>query len=335
MKRLLKWVARVFAGLAVLVGLFALVVLVRANRKFDAPYPEIHASKDPAVIARGAYIVYGAGHCVNCHTSKAEKEKVRAGERIPLAGGLEFRFPLGSFYTPNLTPDRETGIGRRTDAQLARMIRHGVRADGKAALPFMQFQNLSEEDLVAVISFLRSQPPVRRAVPDHRTTFIGKAVMAFLIKPEGPSAPILKSTPAEAPTVERGDYVVNRVAVCWECHTKRNPLDGSFVNAKFSGGAEFGLDDERVIVTPNLTPSKVGRITSWDEEQFVGRFGVGMGIEGTHMPWRQFQAMSDADKRAIYRYLRTLPPSDHDPGPSVQARKKDKAPKEKRQVASK
>lgn len=332
--RLLKLVARLFAGLAVLVGLFALVVLVRANRKFDAPYPDIHASNDPAVIARGESIIYGAGHCVNCHTSKAEQALVKAGQRLPLAGGLEFRFPLGSFYTPNLTPDRETGIGRRTDAELARLIRHGVRADGRAALPFMQFQNISEEDLVAVISFLRSQPPVRRLVPEHRTTFIGKAVMAFLIKPEGPTGPILKSSPAEAPTVERGEYVANHVAVCWECHTKRNPLDGSFMNAKFSGGAEFHIDDERMFVTPNLTPSKNGRITSWDEERFVGRFGAGMGLEGTKMPWRQFQAMSDADKRAIYRYLRTLPPSDHDPGPSVQARKKDKPAKEKRQVAS-
>jgi mono/diheme cytochrome c family protein len=336
MKRLLRIVARVLAGLAVLVGLFALFVLVRANRTFDAPYPDIHASNDPAVIARGASIVYGAGHCVNCHTSKAEQPRVKAGERIPLAGGLEFTFPLGSFYTPNLTPDRATGIGRRTDGELARQIRHGVRADGRAALPFMQFQNLSEEDLVAVISFLRSQPAVRRVVPEHRTTFMGKAVMALLIKPEGPSAPLLQSTPPEAPTVERGDYVVNRVAVCWECHTKRNPLDGSFVNAKFSGGNEFRLDDDHVIVTPNLTPSKFGRITSWDEEQFVGRFGVGMGIPGTHMPWRQFQAMSDADKRAIYRYLRTLPPSDHDPGPTVQVRTKEKRDgKEKRQVASK
>ena len=337
MKRLLKVTAYVFAVLAVLIGTFAIVVLVRANRTFDAPYPDVHASNDPAVIARGAYLVYGAGHCVNCHTSKAEQQKVKAGERIPLAGGLEFRFPLGSFFTPNLTPDRQTGIGRRTDGELARLIRHGVTAEGKAALPFMQFQNMSEEDLVAVISFLRSQPPVRRAVPRHRPTFMGKAVLAFLIKPEGPTGPILKTSPAEAPTVERGDYVANRVAVCWECHTKRNPMDGSFVNAKFSGGNEFRLDDERVIVTPNLTPSRVGRIASWDEERFVGRFGVGMGIPGTHMPWRQFQAMSDADKRAIYRYLRTVPPSDHDPGPSVQARKKEQKAKERekeRQVAS-
>jgi mono/diheme cytochrome c family protein len=334
MKRLRKIVARVVAGLAVVAGSFALVVLVRANRTFDAPYPDIRASKDPAVIARGASIVYGAGHCVNCHTNKAEQARVQAGERIPLAGGTVFEFPLGSFYTPNLTPDRETGIGRRTDAELARMLRHGVRADGRAALPFMQFQNASEEDLVAVISFLRSQPAVRRAVPEHRTTFIGKAVMAFLIKPEGPKGPILAHTPAEEPTVERGDYVANRVAVCWECHTKRSPLDGSFVNAKFSGGAEFELDEERVMVTPNLTPSKAGRITSWDEEQFVGRFDVGMGIHGTKMPWRQFQAMSEIDKRAIYRYLRTLPPSDHDPGPIVQAKKKETSSKEKRQVAS-
>ena len=113
--------------------------------------------------------------------------------------------------------------------------------------------------------------------------------------------------------------------MCAECHTKRNLIDGSFTGQRFAGGMEFQVDGDpnKVIVSPNLTPSKTGRITSWSEEQFVGRFGAGVGIPHTHMPWRQFQRMSETDVRAVYRYLRTLPPSDHDPGPSVQAKKKE------------
>jgi len=322
-KRILKflgWTATVIAALAlILVG----VVLVRADRKFDAPYPEVRATSDPKMIARGEYIAYGPGHCVNCHTSDSEGESTKNGATPLLAGNHVFNLPFGTVFTPNLTPDRETGIGRYTDAEIARVIRYGVLPDGRAALPFMEYHELSDEDLTAVISFLRSQKPVKRVIPEDEFNLLGKAVLAFMIKPVGPKATPLKHTPAEAVTVERGAYMANNVAVCAECHTKRNLIDGSFMTTRFSGGMEFPVErTNQVIVSPNLTPSKYGRITSWSEEQFVGRFGAGVGIPHTHMPWRQFQRMSETDIRAIYRYLRTLPPSDHNPGPSVQERKK-------------
>lgn len=314
---------KVLASLAAVVMVLIVVVLVRSHRTFDAPYPNITASYDPAVIERGRYIAYGAGHCVNCHTSKAEEQDVLAGKQPLMAGGLKFELPVGTFYTPNLTPDRETGIGRWSDQELARVIRYGVMPDARAALPFMDFHDLSDEDLTALISFLRSQRPVRRAVPPHRINFLGKAVMAFVIKPIGPSRPVMRTSPAMQPTIARGEYLATSVATCAECHTKRNPIDGSYVAAKFSGGGILPIagDNDRVLVTPNLTPSPAGRITDWDEDRFVGRFDAGVGIVGTHMPWRQFASMSEADKRAIYRYLRTLPPSDNDPGPSVQSKR--------------
>ncbi len=320
-KRILKYLGWTAATIATLALILVVVVLVRANRKFDAPYPEVRASRDPKMIARGESIAYGPGHCVNCHTSSVEDDSIRAGAMPLLAGGRRFALPLGNIYTPNLTPDRETGVGRYTDAQLARVLRYSVMPDGRATLPFMNFHELSDEDLTAVISFLRSQKPVRRAVPEHEVNLIGKAVMAFLIKPIGPKTTPLQHTPPEEATVERGEYVANSVAGCAECHTKRKPIDGSYVGAPFAGGMVFEVDKETIIVSPNLTPSKHGRITSWSEEQFVGRFGAGVGIPHTHMPWRQFQRMSETDVRAVYRYLRTLPPSDHNPGPSVQERK--------------
>lgn len=322
-KRILKALGWTVIALGAVVLLFAAVVLVRSRRTFDAPYPDIHASKDPQVIARGAYIAYGAGHCVNCHTGDAEEQLVKNGGTPPLAGGNEFRLPIGTFRVPNLTPDA-TGIARYTDGELARVIRFGVMPDGRATLPFMVFSDLSDDDLTAVISFLRAQKPVRRTVPDHDITFVGKAILAFLIKPTGPTATPEKIAPPQEATVERGRYLANNVAVCWECHTKRSNKDGSFLSAKFSGGATFDIPGtDKVIVTPNLTPSQYGRITTWSEDQFVGRFGAGVGIPHTHMPWRQFQRMTDTDVRAIYRYLRTLPPSNNNPGPIVQTKKKE------------
>lgn len=319
-KRILKvmtWAAAVLAALGVV---FVSVVMVRSKRTFDAPLPQIQASSDPAVIERGRYLAYGPGHCVGCHTGPAEAEAVRAGAVVPLAGGHEFVLPFGRVRGPNLTPDPETGIGRYTDAQLARVLRHGVMPDGRAALPFMEAQNLSNEDLIAVISFLRSQPPVRRVVPPHDLNFIGKAVMAFAIRPIGPSGAIADRSPAHEPTVERGAYIATSVAACASCHTKRNLLDGSFTGPRFAGGMVFDIetDPQHVLVAPNLTPSKFGRITSWSEDQFVARLSAGVGRADSHMPWKQYQKMSETDLRALYRFLRTLPPSDFDPGPVFQ-----------------
>src|ERR1044071_9103960 len=140
MKRLLKYVVRAAAAVAALALLLVAVVLVRANRTFEAPYPEIHASTDPRVIARGAYLAYGPAHCVNCHTSgEAQKAATETGATPPLFGGNIFHLKVGNVYTPNLTPDKETGIGRYSDRELARVLRHGVMPDGRAALPFMEF----------------------------------------------------------------------------------------------------------------------------------------------------------------------------------------------------
>lgn len=317
-KKILKVLGGTVVAIATLALILVVVVLVRADRRFDAPYPQLRATNDPAMIARGEYIVNGLGHCINCHTLNSESKAIAEGATPPLAGGHTWDLPFGKVYTPNLTPDQETGIGRRTDAQLARVLRYGVMPDGRAALPFMEYHDMSDEDLVAVLSYLRAQKPVRRVVPQHELTFLGKAVMAFAIKPVGPKSAPRKVSPAPAPTVERGEYLATSVAVCAECHTKRNMLDGSYVQARFSGGMVFDSGNDKIIVSPNLTPSKYGRITSWTEEQFVGRFGAGVGIPHTHMPWRQFQRMTEDDARAIYRYLKTLQPVDIDPGPSVQ-----------------
>lgn len=323
MKRVLKFLGYTACAIAAIALLVVVVVLVRWDRTFDAPYPDIHASQDPRVIERGRYIVYGPGHCVACHTDQSKHAALEAGATLPLTGGNIFTLPLGKFYTPNLTPDFETGIGRRKDGEIARILRYGVRADGRVAVPFMEFHHMSDDDLQAVISFLRSQPAIRNPIKPHEPTLLGKTILAFVLKPIGPKSTPRATAPVEEATIERGEYIANSVAGCAACHTKRSPLDGSYLSARFSGGMEMQIDKTRKLVTPNLTPDpKTGRIASWPEEQFVGRFGAGVGIPGTHMPWRMYQRMSDTDLRAIYRYLRSLEPVVNATGPSLQDRKK-------------
>ena len=313
MKKALKRTA-IGALVVVLVAILGIagVAQARWDRTFDdkAPMPTLVASTDSAVIARGRYLAYGPAYCAGCHTANGSASRIEAGEELPLSGGHVWDIPPGVLRSANITPDTATGIGRFTDAQLVRAIRHGVRHDGRAMLPFMAYQNLSDEDVVALISFLRAQPPVKHAVPDHDPTMLGKAVLAFVLKPKGPDG----TPPPRSPvglSVERGKYLAESVSDCAGCHTERSGMDGSFTGPRFAGGGSFSIDSKPgyVIITPNLTPdSATGRIAHWTEDQFVARFRAGRTIKESPMPWGPLRKMSDDDLRSIYRYLRTLPP---------------------------
>jgi mono/diheme cytochrome c family protein len=299
----------------------AAAVETRWDRTFEAPYPAVHASADPAMVERGAYLVYGPAHCAYCHTTAEAWPALDRGERVPLSGGYAFALPMGTFRTPNLTPDPETGIGRLDDAAIARVLRHGVLPDGRATLPFMEFHAMSDDDLAAVLSYLRSQPAVRHRVAPHEPNFLGRALLAFAVEPRAAHASPPALAPPSAPTVERGRYLAENVANCAGCHTKRNPLDGSKVGPHLAGGSGMPSDSipGKVLVPPNLTPEpRTGRIARWTEDQFVARIRAGGAYPGSHMPWRAFGRMSEADLRALYRYLRTIPPVVNETGPSLQ-----------------
>jgi mono/diheme cytochrome c family protein len=287
----------------------------------DVALPDVKASTDPAVIARGEYLVYGPAHCVECHAgSFQEFQKVANNEKVPLQGGTRFAAaPLGAIYSKNLTPDKETGIGRYTDGQIARMMRYNVRPNGRSSVaPMMPFHNMSDEDMIAIISFLRAQPPVRNDVPDNEWTLAGKVIksLSSTFKPRENINPP-KTAPEEKPTVQRGEYLARYVANCVGCHT---PLDDTTFQPSgpdFSGGEEFepmpmpGADMQTWFRTPNITPLKGGALLKFpDRATFVARFkNGGRQHAGTPMPWEAFAKMSDADIGAIYEFLHSLPAS--------------------------
>src|SRR5262249_42780571 len=176
MVRRIFWVLGIVCTLAVLgvVGAAAYVAMTW-DRIYNAPMPDVRANKDPAVLARGEYLVYGPAHCVECHGASYDAmQKLADGYKAPLIGGLALAMgPLGVVYSKNLTPDPETGIGPYTDGELARMMRWSVRRDGRASIePLMPFGNMSEDDLTAIISYLRAQPPVRHDVPKNQWTLM-------------------------------------------------------------------------------------------------------------------------------------------------------------------
>jgi len=146
--------------------------------------PELTAVEDSATVERGRYLVFGPAHCGACHAPGEMVETLDIAEEPPLSGGYTYPLPFGILQFPNITPDPETGIGRYTDGELARLLRFGVKPNGQALLPIMEYQNISDEDIVAIISYLRSRPPVRREIPPTDLNLMGKALKAFMFTPE-------------------------------------------------------------------------------------------------------------------------------------------------------
>ncbi len=319
MKRMWKRVLGFTTGAALLLTGAAGVTLARERRSHDAPYPQLSVSKDPKIIERGRYLASGPAHCADCHGDPSRRAELNQGLDVPLSGGFAFVLPVGTFHVPNITPDAETGIGRYSDQQLARILRYGVHADGHAALPFMPFADLSDEDLVALLSFLRAQAPVRHQVPKHEPNALGHVLLAFVLEPRGPSQPPRAHVQA-GPTPQYGRYLANSVANCVGCHTKVDLRTGQFAGPRFGGGAEHESLSEpgQRFITPNLTPDpRWGWIASWSEDAFVQRLRAGRVYPGSPMPWQAYQRMSEDDLRAIYRYLKTLPAAQGGPDPKV------------------
>jgi len=296
-------------------------VSARQNLRFDAtPYPDVAASTDSAVIARGHYIVRVVAPCAGCHGDPSQRTAYVSGADVPLVGGFAFDIPPGQFYTRNLTADTATGLGRVSDKAIARALRAGVGHDGRALLPFMEMQGLSDDDLRAVVSYLRTQPPVRNPVPPHHYTLLGKVIRATMLsKPVGPSTTPLAQSPRGA-SIETGHYLVESVALCWSCHTERSQMTGALTGPRFGGTTGFreSYDTARSWSPPNITSDpETGRLGKMNEDQFVARFRQGRVIPGSPMPWQAFSRMNEEDLRAVYRYLKSVPAVKRDVGPPV------------------
>jgi mono/diheme cytochrome c family protein len=297
--------------LFIIAGLYITVEL-RQQRKFDAPYPAITASKDSAIIAKGKALIFGAAHCAGCHGPAGMEEQADKGMEVPLSGGRNFDLPIGSIFAPNLTP-HATGIANKTDAVIARALRYGIKHDNTALFDLMPFHNTSDEDLTAIISYLRQQPAVENKIPENDMNLLGKVVQAFLIKPVGPTGQVPLSVKTDS-TVEYGKYLATSVANCRGCHTNRNLMTGEFIGEDFAGGLKFDYKTDSgnfSITTPNLTPHVTGRINGWTSEQFIARFRIGKGVEGSHMPWGPFSTMSDVELKSICKFLQTVKPVDN------------------------
>ena len=265
----------------------------------------VSAQASQAEIARGKYVFGATGGC-GCHTAK---------DKPANAGGRRYDGPFGTVYSTNITPDRETGIGSWTDEQIITATRLGRRPNGERLIPvhpYTTFNGMTAEDLKALVAFLRTVPPVKRAnqpkkisVPMFESVFLPAWLAAFAPKETPPTA---------APTsgAARGEYLVRAVGHCGECHTPRT-MTMATDNSRFLGGNPKGPEDSEV---PNITPDKTTGLT-WTEEEIADYLATGnkpdgdvagglMGevIDGTLAGYKD---LTKADRLAIARYLKTIP----------------------------
>ena len=274
--------------------------------------PSAGAAPSDSRVERGRYLAQNVAICFYCHSDIAwDKPGNPPREGRVGAGSVPFSDAnLPFLNVPNITPDRETGLGQWTDAEIRRAIRCGKSRDGRRLFPVMPsyfLQAMSDGDVDALTAYLRTLAPVRNAVPPSRFPPPLEAMLKTL--PEIPERPVPE--PDRTSTVAYGKYLVS-IAACGDCHTPLRPDGSRVLNMEFGGGfRQKGKWGE--VTSPNLTPDPSG-IPYYTEDLFlkVMRTGeVGGRRLNAIMPWGYYHGMTDDDLRCILAYLRTLPPVRH------------------------
>ncbi len=259
------------------------------------------------LVARGQYIFAVSGGCA-CHTEP---------KGVHNAGARPFQIPLGTVYSTNLTSDNETGLGNWTDQQIIDAIIKGLRKDGSRQLPLMPYtlySGMAQEDLKALVAYLRSLKPVKKATPELKTStpFMRSVVTELWLKAFG----TFYESPAQAPKsgIQRGKYLTNHVAICGDCHTPRNSFGVPNQSLYMAGSPKDGPIGELV---PNITPDKETGIGDWKREEIAELLLTGVKpdfdnvqglmeevIRGTTHGYKD---MTKEDVLAIADYLKSIP----------------------------
>ncbi len=258
------------------------------------------------LVARGQYLFALAGGCA-CHT---------VPEGTPHVGGRAFPIPFGKVYSTNITQDKETGLGGWTDQQILDSMVKGIRPDGSRILPVMPYEayaGMIAEDLKALIAYLRTLKPVKKATPPLETwvPFFRSLATPVWLKLFGRFASPSAQAPASG--IERGRYLVNHVALCGDCHTPRNSLGVPNRSLYLAGASKkIGPLGEEV---PNITPDKETGIGSWgrDDIAYLLQNGIKPDLDNVQGLMAEvieggYKKLTKEDALAIADYLKSIPP---------------------------
>jgi mono/diheme cytochrome c family protein len=280
----------------ILVGLLLCTAFVAGEGRAQ---PKAEPTADD--IARGKALTV-AGDCASCHTADPAK---------PFAGGKRIDTPFGGIYSPNLTPDRDTGIGGWSEDDFYGALRFGVAPNGSRyypAFPYPNFTKLTRQDISAIRAYLGTLTPVKNKPPppELRWPFNYRVVMRgwnwLFFKPG-----ILQPDQQKSAEWNRGRYLVEGAAHCGACHTPKNIFGADKRGQAYGGGLVQGM------FAPRLDSAERSGLKSWSVEDIAeylqsGRNGRSHAGElMSEVVVNSTSKMSDADIRAIAVYLKALP----------------------------
>ncbi|MGB5307967.1 MAG: cytochrome c [Arenicellales bacterium] len=268
--------------------------------------------------------VFNAASCAVCHTDKENN-----GE--PLAGGYAMKSDFGTFYTPNITPDPETGIGNWSDEDFIRAMQQGISPQGDhyfPSFPYTAYTKMHRDDVLALKAYLFSLKPVKKANREHD--------LAFYVTMT-PSARIWKSTyfkqgefidvPGKSAEWNRGAYLVEAMGHCSECHTPRKALGALDEGMAFAGVQKM----TGVGTVPNITPDKKTGIGRWSVDDLVYYFETGTTLSGDSSGGKMASIIDNSlsllpagDRKAIAVYLLSQQPIEN----SIKKKKKKREKEE-------
>ena len=312
----LRRIVVIVIGTLILVALvgFAWIVLAPGPMEFAngrhvdlASYKGANPTGVPAELAQADLVTRGeylarAADCESCHTAKGGKA---------FAGGLAFKLPFGTIYSPNITPDMQTGIGAWTDGDFLSAIHKGVGRGGEPlypAFPYAAYTYLTDADGLAIKAYLFSLKPVHSIAPENTLSFPYNqrwlmTIWSALFNPDHRFQPNATQTAQW----NRGAYLVEGLGHCGECHTPRNLLQALDNRHKFSGAIASGWR------AYNITADRTSGIGAWSDDELVqflstghaeGR-GVAAGPMGEAVDL-SLRHLTQGDIEAIVAYLRTI-----------------------------
>ena len=266
-----------------------------------------YALAQESAISRGEYLIH-AGGCIDCHTDEHDGA-------IRLAGGRALESPFGTFYSPNITPDVETGIGAFSDEDFLNAFWEGVNPEGEnyyPTFPYPSYTGIQREDLLAMKAYLFSIEPVRQAAPEHKLPWYLSTRRAVGVwKRRYFEAARFSPLADRSDQWNRGAYLVRHLGHCGECHTPRNRLGAIRKDRELAGNPN--TPDGEVI--PNITPHRIDGIGNWTADDIEYFLDIGMFPDGdfvgstmSAVVENNTSRLTRDDRLAIATYLKSIPP---------------------------
>jgi mono/diheme cytochrome c family protein len=303
----MRWVRRAAAAMACLaLGAWSVSGVDAQNAKapVESAAKPAAVTSGPADIQRGEYLAR-AGDCVACHTT-------RGGQ--PFAGGLEMATPFGKLYTPNITPDRDTGIGKWSGEDFWQALHFGRMPNGSPyypAFPYPNYTRVTRADADAIFAYLKSIKPVRQKNRPHEMGFpynqraLLNGWRTLYFEPG-----VYENAASQSAEWNRGAYLVQGLGHCDACHTGRNILGATRKGAAFAGG----VMPVQEWYAPSLTSNRESGLGQWEIEEIVAFLHTGVSRRGAvygpmaQVVYDSLQYMTEADVRAMAVYLKSLLP---------------------------